>query len=819
MRRAKSTLKVLPFAALLLTAATALAVRTQYWNHQTEQDFSEGNFENTVINSYGELTLGRELKTIALGEPVEMVVGIAGSGDGAMYAATTPDAKIFRIAEGKVKVFFQLPEAQGILTTIGADGKGVLLGTSNGKHAKLLRLDADGKGTPPRPVTVFEKEGVENIWSILSGADGALYVGTGPKAQVYKVAGDGAATLVLDAGAGAGKNIVSLALDKQNRLIAGTDGTGLVIRAGAEGKPFVLHDAGAVDITALVLDDAGNLYAAASKGESGGPNLNGMEDEGAGTKSKPGTTEPEPVDLPDDEPATKPKAPAPPPKTRPAVPATGGHGMAPQTLLPFGVLADKMPELSPELQALLQKVTPRGSGVKDDPTTRRKHPPTSTRIASPGKSRIGAHSKLRGDEGEGEAGNAVYKIAPDGSVTTIFTGQESVMALLWHKPASGGELLIGTGTTGRIFSYTPADQSQALVARVKEETVTALALGKDGTVFAGASNMGQVYTLSAELAKEGTYTSKVLDAARSADWGRARITTGAADKGSATFATRTGNVQDVEKSARFWSDWTAEAKANDEGGVELVSPKARYLQYRVTLKSGGGVGTPTVSGVKISYQVPNLPPKIKELSVESEPGEIESLSGEASDLPTPVTVTWDATDPNHDTLTYRVYYRAAGARESDEGWTLLAKDLKASMYDWTTTAVADGKYQVKVVASDAADNPVGEAKSVARVSPAFVVNHTPAVIGELKAEVGADGRVTVTGSAKDTLSPIAEVRMQVSGQTDWTQGKAADGMFDSLAEAFTATTRVLPAGAYRLTVRVTDTAGNSSYKAVTAKVP
>jgi len=154
-------------------------------------------------------------------------------------------------------------------------------------------------------------------------------------------------------------------------------------------------------------------------------------------------------------------------------------------------------------------------------------------------------------------------------------------------------------------------------------------------------------------------------------------------------------------------------------------------------------------------------------------------------------------------------------------WTPLAKELKESVYEWDTRGVADGSYEVKVIASDKLDNAAGEAKDAARVSGTFVVDHTPPAIGELKVALEGN-KVTISGEAKDATSAVVDVRFRVDGQIsgggDWQPAAASDKIFDSAQEAFTVVTGPLSAGGHRVTVRATDSQGNSSYKTVTVVV-
>lgn len=795
---------LLAAATILLAASVASAVKPQTWLHQSEEDFTEGAFDNTVINSYGELTLGRQLKPVSLGAPVETITGMTVAGDGQLYVATMPDAKIYRVANHEAKVYCKLPEALGTLTAIATDAKGnLLLGCSTGKQAKLLRL-APGEKTP-QPVELFTREGVKNIWAIASTDDGTLYLGTGPKAQIFKI--DAAGTIALDAGGGQVRNVLCLAFDKTKRLLAGTDGTGMVLRLDADKKLVVLHEAGsALDITALQVDSRGNIYAAAAKSDLGSlgglGGMGGMGDEGP-KSGKPAKPETEPAEPPDEE-TTRPSSP---PASKPAKQSRGPEAM------PRIALADIAPPdaLQQPLETfdLLENIErAEKTQAKSPPATRKKKPSSATSRMGKGRRRPMPRITSPMDEGE-EAQAGVYRIAPDGDVINLVTGIEMPMSLLWQ----GDELIIGTGNEGKVYAYKPGDESQALVARVSQETITALAAGKDNTVYLGASNLGALYQLSANLATKGTYTSKALDALRPAEWGKVRLTCQAPAGATAVVETRSSNVRD-EKQSRFWSDWQKLEVADGKSAV-IPSPKARYLQYRVVLESTGV--SPTVQSVRLSYQVPNLPPRIRTLTVEVDQVDaaapIEQLEG------APMThIAWEASDPNRDTLTYRLYYKPAKPEpDGKELWTPIARALRTTSYDWNTQAIPDGKYQVKIVATDAPDNSPEQAQSAARVSSTIVIDHTPPEIGELKTTVAADGKVTITGTAKDALSPVISVRYQIDGQGDWRPATPSDKIFDSLNEAFTVVTRPLPASGHRITIRATDSAGNTSYKAVTVK--
>src|SRR5688500_5431528 len=82
---------------------------------------------------------------------------------------------------------------------------------------------------------------------------------------------------------------------------------------------------------------------------------------------------------------------------------------------------------------------------------------------------------------------------------------------------------------------------------------------------------------------------------------------------------------------------------------------------------------------------------------------------------------WQAEDRNGDTLEYAVYYRAL----NESTFRLLKDKLRDNFYTIDGATLADGRYIIKITASDAADNPVGQALSGERLSEAVDLDNTP----------------------------------------------------------------------------------------------
>src|SRR5262249_23041166 len=150
----------------------------------------------------------------------------------------------------------------------------------------------------------------------------------------------------------------------------------------------------------------------------------------------------------------------------------------------------------------------------------------------------------------------------------------------------------------------------------------------------------------------------------------------------------------------------------------------------------------------------------------SEPGRLGPDRAETARLPQDhhmETITWEASDPNNDALRYTIYFRTGG---SGSPWILLKDKLTETSFDWDTRSVGDGRYEIKVVASDAAANPRGQGKTATRISDPVVVDNTAPVIGDVKTEAKAN-EAQIELRAVDRTSTIASLEYAVDSHDDW----------------------------------------------------
>jgi hypothetical protein len=578
------------------------------------------------------------------------------------------------------------------------------------------------------------------IWALAFDRAGGLYVATGGEGRVHRVSADGTSETVL---VSTETHILSLAIDARGRAYAGSAPEGLVYRIDGPGKVFVLLDSAFREVKSLDLGEDGSLYAAAIDGR---------------------TTEPQ-------------QKPGPPP-------VTSGSG---------GVVAEVTVSES-------YAVVPTSGGAAVTLGS------TDAAAAAPPK-------------------GAVLRIRPTGEIDTLWSSTEDVPHSIVR---SGTDVVVGTGNKGKVYRVGDAGQ-WTLVATLPAEQVTALARSTPGGVVLVTSNPARVLSLDSALAAEGSYVSKVKDAETVSSWGRVSWE-GAAPPGTGVrIQTRSGNTATPDPT---WTEWSPPLTRAQ--GEPSSSEKARYLQLRVTL-AGNAEASPTVEAVAAAYQQRNLPPVVKAItvhpageafqkpiSVSGEPEilglDTDPLSDRAAAQRPPAgsppaisfsrklyqrglrTFSWQAEDPNADALLFDVEYRAVG----DDRWRPLRAGLEEPVFAWDTATVPNGRYLLRVVASDAPGNPPNLALTGWKATVSFEVdNLPPAITATLDAR--ADKRIRVT--VRDDASPVRKLETSIDAGR-WEEVHPVDGIADSLEESYEIP---LPPGTGRpriVVLRATDLLGN-----------
>jgi hypothetical protein len=165
------------------------------------------------------------------------------------------------------------------------------------------------------------------------------------------------------------------------------------------------------------------------------------------------------------------------------------------------------------------------------------------------------------------------------------------------------------------------------------------------------------------------------------------------------------------------------------------------------------------------------------------------------------TFSWRAEDQNGDTLSYDVYYRAVG----DSRYRILRRGLTEAVLAWDTSTVPNGRYFIKVVASDAPANPTGLALAGEKESAPFDVDNTPPTVAATVLEGGSSRLRAV---ARDDASALRRAEYSVDGGR-WEEVYPVDGINDGLEETYEFSPQGLSGpGPHVVVVRATDLLGN-----------
>src|SRR5208337_720281 len=640
---------------------------------------------------------------------------------------------------------------------IAADDAGNVY-VASGAPARVYRITPDGKAT-----VIFEPKELQ-VQALQIASAGVIYAATAPDGKVYKIEHNSAgktqptkadakpaadpswsSSVYFEPGT---KYIWDLALDKPGNLYVATGDHGEIFRVTPKGEHSVFFKSDETHIRVLAFDAQGNLIA----GSDGSGLIYRISPAGDGFVLYSA------------------------PKKEITALALDGAG----NIYAAGV-GEKKPgsgaSSSGLSAALLTMGSPAAPGVGAPQQV-----PGMTISPAPSPVMTGAFPFPGGGVSNG---SDVYRIAPDGSPTRLWTSHEDIVYALSFD--SQGRLLAGTGNRGHIFAITGLDDFSDLLKAAATQ-VTAFAKAPGGGVYAATSNLGKVFVLGPGPEAEGTYESDVFDAKIFSRWGRVEFR----GVGNVDLSARSGNVDNPD---RNWSPWKKiNLGKDDETGV----PAARYAQWKALLHAGSTA--PRVDSVALNYLPKNVAPEIDDVTVQVgvkyQPQPKSTGAGLGSDssglssaphfeAPPPsshdrdsIGVKWTAHDENDDQLVYSIYYRGDGQKR----WLLLKDDIADKAYSFDASLLPDGGYTVKVVASDAPSHSPGEALNASKESRRFEVDTTPPRIENLTASLESGG-IHVAFRAVDGFSPIKRAEYSVDAG-DWKYVEPVGQLSDAKTENY-----------------------------------
>jgi hypothetical protein len=384
----------------------------------------------------------------------------------------------------------------------------------------------------------------------------------------------------------------------------------------------------------------------------------------------------------------------------------------------------------------------------------------------------------------------VYKVTKDGFVTDIFNEN----AVFFCLTVQDKELLVGTGNSAQLFAVEPASEEQKIVYTDRRASQLTAVVASGDDLYVGTANPAKLIKLAKVFAREGTYTSDLIDAGQPARWGKLQIEADIPNDCNVLTACRSGNVKDAND--KSFSGWTELKEVI--GPMQLDCPVNRFCQYKLVLRSNDGRESPIVREVTVADTVPNLAPRVESITVTRLEG--PNKSGVFK-------ISYDVKDDNGDKLIYKIDFR----KVARTGWIEIAHDVESSNFEWDGKTVEDGRYEIRVTASDERSNTPETKLTGSRVSDTVVVDNTAPAVTKHKLEK-AGKTLTLKLRVSDELSAIGKVEYTIDSDANWMGVIPDDLVYDTTSEDFTIVADKLSAGQHVIALRMADAVGNTTYK-------
>jgi hypothetical protein len=644
----------------------------------------------------------------------------------------------------------------------GGDLQGVAVGSDGVVRAGLKLGDVN-------------LSGATTIFAALARADGSVLLGTSPGGKVLKVAGD----QVSDFADTKETGVTSLAEDGHGNVYAATFPDGKIFKV-SQGKADVFATLPETTyVWALAFDKAkANLYAAV-----------GLEQGRVFRVNMAGQAE---VMFRSDEPHLVSLAVAP---NGDVLAGSSGKGLLYRITGPgratvlYDFPGDEVKAIAAAGDGTIWAIANEYSEPPDVPR----------RSAGALRSPAGpATTTPRPKPGKGQ----LWRFDPQGRPEKMMSHSEfHYMSLALDD---SGTPYVGTGAEGRVYSVDDA-HAVSVVADTDERQVTAIgvaglsknALRPGPGAFIVSSDNAVFHRILGKGGPDAVWTSKVLDMGARAHFGALSFRATA----PLEFSTRTGNTAAPDTT---WSTWSNAMTTRSP----ITSPAARYIQVRARFVQP----TAELQEVLVPFVTDNLRAVVTDVDAQAKSAVKETKEGLAqsgNEIPkhdATVHVGWKVENPDQDTLRYRLWYR----RDGDAAWRDMLRDgevVTKPDYDWDTATLPEGKYRVKVEASDELANPPDQTLKHTLETNNVLVDNTPPVFQTL-----AIAKRRLHARVVDGASVIARVDVSIDGRGgtgEWRPLAPADGVYDSQDETFDADISALvPAGAHIVAVRAFDAAGN-----------
>jgi hypothetical protein len=752
MRSRNAVVCFLTIAAL--QPFVARAEHTRFWKESDASSFAKGTANGVAIQSDGKLRPAPRFVPFA--DPnLAYVWALRTDSKGRLYAAGGSDAKVLRFDDaGKATPVFESGELGA--QSIAFDAKDNLyVGTS--PDGKVYKVTPDGQKS------VFFDPQTKYIWGLAVDTQGNLFVATGDKGQVFVVAPSGKGQLFYQSDE---RHARSLAFDKQGNLLIGTEPDGLIVRidiartslnATPEAGPaFVIYETDKKEVTSLLEDPSGNLYAAS-----------------IGDKSRT--------------PAVAPPIQSGPSQnvTITVIPQAGDTVMQPSPLQqsqPANFAGNVIP---PAGGTQVTRIAPDGS--PETIWTSRDELVFTLGLSAEGKPLMGAGDKGTIIELEGSGVYSSVAKTASQQVTSFATG-------------AGGKIYVATANPGKIFVLGPGNDPGG---SFESNTFDARTFSNWGRLTWWGDN-------GAMKGKMAFYVRSGNTSSPEKNWSAwvGPITNAGGDTVKcppARFVQWKAVFQGGESAGTPSLSWVSLAYQPKNLAPVIDDIAIQDPGVRVSSFAMGGTGASAGSTVALRNPKHAGDTPVAEAGADANPKitridlPLQGVSAKGYQ-----TAIWSAHDDNDDDLIYTVYYRSEG----DQNWRLLKEKLTDTYISWDTSTMPDGAFYLKIVASDSASNPADQALTSERESERFEVVNTPPRIENLRADGGA-AAAKVTFDGISSSGALGRAVYSLDGG-DW-QVIFPEGLLsDSQKEPYEIQLQKLPAGQHTVAVQISDRFGNTT---------
>jgi len=620
--------------------------------------------------------------------------------------------------------------------------------------------------------------------SLLITSEGTVYLGTGHGGNIYKINPAGKAELYFKVPE---MDVYCLALDTKGYLYAGTSPNGKIYKITSKGKGDVFFNPEEKYIWSLMFSKKGNLLA--SVGESGG--IYEINSQGEG-RSILRAEENHILCMKMD-------------KNGNLFAGSGGRGLVYRISRKnnVSVLFESSYEEVKSIDIDSEGNIYAAAGgnvispmkVKTVPILKTSETDLSMTV-TPSSSTFGLIQPTASKQP-----GALYKINPDGLAKKLWHSDEDlIFTLVWDEKQNG--VIFGTGPRGRIFMI-DRNENVSLILQKNSEQVYSLN-SFNSKIYNLSNNPSNLSIILPEQGFSGEYISRVFDTKTVSSWGKISWQADIPQETIIQFQTRSGNSNRPNQS---WSEWSPPYRKFR--GEQVLSPKARYIQFKVIFKTSSGKVFPRLQKVSLFYLQSNLAPVIDKIELFppndvflKPPEQDEIILGTDLNLPDRVqdkykakiylspkksyrkgfqTVKWDARDANDDSLVYSIWIK----EEKENKWRLLKEKYSEKIFAFDTLSFPDGVYFLKIESSDSPSNPVGTQLKSYKTSRSFIIDNSLPVIRNSQA-VRNKNQLTLTFSVEDSFSCIKKVQFLIR-PGGWKTLFPVDGICDSNKENFNLT--------------------------------